>query len=68
MEITIKNYKAKLSIETIKRSQRCQVRECDEISPGDFESYVDELDKSYDVRLALEKNTVTTHSCDCGNA
>ncbi|MFC3561142.1 hypothetical protein [Pedobacter jamesrossensis] len=64
-EITSKNFKTKLDSELIKKSQRCAVRECDEVNSGDFESYVDELDKSYDVRLQLEKGTVIVSSCEC---
>ena len=65
MELTLKNYKTKLSAELLKRSLRCQVRECDELSPGVFESYVDEQDSSFDVKLSMIKNVVSTHSCEC---
>jgi len=65
MNLTIKNYKSVLSAELIKQSQKCAVRECDEINPGHFESYVDVLDKSFDVSLTLDKSTVVAHKCDC---
>lgn len=64
-EITSKNFKTKLDSELIKKSQHCTVRECDEVNASDFESYVDELDKSYDVRLQLEKGTVINSTCEC---
>ncbi|TCD07615.1 hypothetical protein EZ449_13840 [Pedobacter frigidisoli] len=64
-EITSKNFKTKLDSELIKKSQRCTVRECDEVNPSHFESYVDELDKSYDVRIQLEKGTVIISNCEC---
>ena len=66
-EITSKNFKTKLDSELIKKSQRCIVRECDEVNPNDFESYVDELDKSYDVKLLLEKGAVINSACECGS-
>ncbi|SDD70516.1 SWIM zinc finger family protein [Pedobacter soli] len=67
-EITSKNFKTKLDSELIKKSQRCTVRECDEVSPSDFESYVDEHDQSYDVRIQLEKGTVINSTCECKSA
>jgi hypothetical protein len=66
-EITSKNFKTKLDSELIKKSQRCTVRECDEVNPSDFESYVDERDKSYDVKLHLEKGAVINSTCECGS-
>ncbi|MGY4386591.1 hypothetical protein ACVWYN_003646 [Pedobacter sp. UYP24] len=65
MNLTIKNYKSVLSPELIKQSQKCAVRECDEISPGHFESYIDVLNKSFDVNITLEKSAVIFHKCDC---
>lgn len=64
-EITSRNFKTKLDSELIKKSQRCTVRECDEVKAGDFEAYVDELDKSYDVSLQLEKGAVINSTCEC---
>jgi len=64
-EITSRNFKTKLDTELIKKSQRCTVRECDEVKAGDFEAYVDELDKSYDVSLQLEKGAVINSTCEC---
>jgi len=64
-KITRKNFKTKFDSELIKKSQRCIVRECDEVNPGDFESYVDELDKSYDVRVQLERGAVISSGCEC---
>ena len=64
-QITSKNFKTKLDSELIKKSQRCTVRECDEVKAGDFEAYVDELDKSYDVSLQLEKGAVIIATCEC---
>jgi len=65
MEITIKNYKSKLPDDVIKKSLRCEVRECDEVNPGVFESYVDELDRSYDVSITIDKTLLVKHNCDC---
>jgi len=64
-EITSRNFKTKLDSELIKKSQRCTVRECDEVKAGDFEAYVDELDKSYDLSLQLEKGAVINSTCEC---
>ncbi|WP_231490401.1 hypothetical protein [Pedobacter sp. Leaf170] len=64
-EITSRNFKTKLDSELIKKSQRCRVRECDEVKAGNFEAYVDELDKSYDVSLQLEKGAVINSTCEC---
>jgi len=68
MEITIKNYKKNLSDDLIKKSLRCTVRECDEVSAGVFESYIDELDRTYDVSLKLQKDLLIGHGCDCGSS
>lgn len=65
MELTVKNYKTLLSPDLLKKTQRCLIRECDEISSGTFESYVDELDKSFDVRITIDKQKITSHQCDC---
>ena len=65
MEITVKNFKTKLTAELAKKSQRCEVRECDQVNPGEFESYVDELGKSFDVRIIIDENTILSHQCDC---
>jgi hypothetical protein len=65
MEITIKNYKSSLPSELIKKAQRCLVRECDEIEPKHFVSYVDETENSFDVSLTFDKALVIAHQCDC---
>ena len=65
MDLTIKNYKSSLPPELIKKAQRCLVRECDEIKPQHFVSYVDESDNSYDVSLTFDKALVIAHQCDC---
>lgn len=65
MDITIKNYKSSLPSELIKKAQRCIVRECDEINPKHFVSYVDESDNSFDVSLTFDKALIIAHQCDC---
>jgi hypothetical protein len=65
MDLTIKNYKSSLPPELIKKAQRCLVRECDEIKPKHFVSYVDESDNSYDVSLTFDKALIIAHQCDC---
>jgi len=67
MKITIKNYKTKLSEDVLRKSKHCKVRECDEVSEGVFESYVDEFDNSYDVRLTLHKNNLIDYCCECNS-
>ena len=65
MDLTLKNYKSTLPPELIRKSQRCLVRECDEIRPGHFESYVDELEQSFDVSITFDKTIIAAHQCDC---
>jgi hypothetical protein len=65
LEITIRNYKKKLKYDIVKKSQGCTVRECDEVNPGVFEAYVDELNRSYDVSVTVQKDLLIKHGCDC---
>lgn len=66
--ITKDNYRKVIPPEFIKKAAGDVVRECDEISKGHFQAYVDEKDQSHDVSLTLnEQGEVTGHSCDCKN-
>lgn len=67
MDITTNNFKSTLPTELIKKAQRCHVRECDEVTPNHFVSYVDESKESFDVSLDLEKSAIINHQCDCSD-
>lgn len=67
MEISANNYKKYLSPDLIKKASKCNVRECDEIGPGQFQAYVDENKQSFDVNITMDnKEVLTYHDCDCG--
>ncbi|WP_440134720.1 hypothetical protein [Chitinophaga sancti] len=66
MELSIDNYKNILSKDLVKRSEKCIVRECDEIEKNKYQAYVDENDVSFDVTISLnDKKEVLHHDCDC---
>jgi hypothetical protein len=66
MELSTKNYKQTLPAVLLKKAEKCNVRECDEVEKGHFVAYVDENSDSFDVSLTLDHaGKVTAHICDC---
>lgn len=66
MEITLKNFKSLLPADLIKKAEQNIVRECDEISKGHFQAYVDEKDQTFDTFLVLnDAGGITKSGCEC---
>jgi hypothetical protein len=67
MPLTLENFREQLPAPLIKKAAGIHVRECDEISPGCFQAYADQKDKSFDVSVTFDKKgTIIDKSCDCG--
>ncbi|MBV8255518.1 MAG: hypothetical protein JO154_23175 [Chitinophaga sp.] len=68
MDLSLKNFKAVLNKELIKKAGKNIVRECDEIEKDSFQAYVDENDESFDVAISIDnKKVIVNHSCDCNS-
>lgn len=66
MKLSLRNFTKILSPDLIKRAEQNTVRECDEISRGHFQAYVDERNDTYDTSLVFDnKGEITAHDCDC---
>ena len=69
MPLTLENFREQLPAPLIKKAAGIHVRECDEISPGCFQAYADQKDKSFDVSVTFDKKgAIIDKSCDCGRA
>jgi len=67
MNLTLTNFQTVISKPQLTKASRLAVRECDEVSKGEFVAYVDEGDESYDVKLKFNtKAELKEHACDCG--
>jgi hypothetical protein len=55
--LSLTNFKKVLPSKLITAATKCKVRECDEINPGAFISYVDDRSESYDVSVTLANHT-----------
>ncbi len=52
----------------VKKAEKNNVRECDEIEKGHFQAYVDENNNSFDVSITVNnKEAIIDHSCDCNS-
>ena len=68
MELSLKDFKKVLPVQLVKNAAKNRVRECDEISKGVFQAYVDFNDDSFDVSVTINSvGKITAHSCDCKN-
>ncbi len=62
----LKNYKKHLPKDIIKQAEKMLVRELDEVKPSQYESYVDDGDETYDVKIAIGKTgAILKNACDC---
>ena len=64
--LNLKNFKKHFSDDIKLWAIKCKVRECDEVSKGQFVAFVDLGEQSFDVSLHLNpKKEITASSCDC---
>ena len=67
MEISLSDFKTKISKEIVASANKKVVRESDEVEKGKFVAYVDDGKESHDVTIEIDKQLLTSSSCDCKN-
>jgi ethanolamine utilization microcompartment shell protein EutS len=66
MKLALRNYKALLLADLVKKATKNIVRECDEIKEGCFQAYVDESKDTFDTTLVFNsKGEIIENNCDC---
>ena len=65
--LTLKNYNKHFSDDQKLMAAKCQIRECDEETKGNFVGFVDLAKESFDVNVSINtKGEIVSKSCECG--